>query len=190
MFHDHLTPRKPELDGRPLTGVKCMGAGSYHLLISVVVDGTDRMYTTGLNSYGQLGIGSIYNRETFARVDALDGIALSAVKGGVHHSLALSSDGMVWAWGRGDSGQLGISKEPKLGYCEEKPVRVDTLTGTVLMLYAGCTHAVRMLYACCTHAVRMLYSCCTQAVLILCYTHAALMLHSYCTVLMLYSSWH
>jgi regulator of chromosome condensation len=142
LYRDHLTPRKPELDGRPLTGVKCMGAGAYHLMIGVVVDGCDRLYTTGLNSYGQLGIGSIYNRETFARVETMDGVALSALKGGVHHSLALSSDGVVWGWGRGDSGQLGIVKAPKLGYCEEKPVRVHTLPARGTEISCGDNHCL------------------------------------------------
>lgn len=33
-------------------------------------------------------------------------VTVMAVKGGVHHSCALLSDGAVYAWGRRDSGQV------------------------------------------------------------------------------------
>ena len=32
------------------------------------------------------------------------------VKGGIHHSIALSNQGQLYAFGRGDSGQLGVSE--------------------------------------------------------------------------------
>lgn len=32
------------------------------------------------------------------------------ITGGEHHSIALTSDGKVFAWGRNDDGQLGIGE--------------------------------------------------------------------------------
>ena len=36
---------------------------------------------------------------------------VQALDGGMHHSLALCSDGTIFAWGRADSGQLGLGKQ-------------------------------------------------------------------------------
>ena len=92
-------------------GVKAIGCGSYHVL--VVVD--NRVYTTGLNNYGQLGHGHDDNLDMLTEVPTLTGAGVSDVKGGVHHSVALTVDGRLLAFGRGDSGQLGvpaITEEP------------------------------------------------------------------------------
>jgi regulator of chromosome condensation len=41
-------------------------------------------------------------------ITSKDGEHIVAVSGGMHHSLALTSSGAVYGFGRGDSGQLGL----------------------------------------------------------------------------------
>ena len=60
----------------------------------------------GLNNYGQLGTGDKETRMTPTPV--LEGHSVSQVRGGLHHSIAVTSKGHVFTCGRGDSGQLGI----------------------------------------------------------------------------------
>ena len=63
----------------------------------------------GIDETGQLGSGSASPgfRPTPAPVTGLTGIVAISCGFGLGHSLALRSDGSVWAWGYNDAGQLG-----------------------------------------------------------------------------------
>mmetsp|Transcript_13263 Transcript_13263/g.18178 ORF Transcript_13263/g.18178 Transcript_13263/m.18178 type:complete len:552 (+) Transcript_13263:2-1657(+) len=113
----HITPDfMYTAPNTPIGDVKSFGCGAYH---SMVITVGDVVYACGLNNYGQLGLGQkktnngavadTDNRSWLTRVTSLDDKGIVCVKGGVHHSLALSSKGSLWAFGRSDSGQLGCS---------------------------------------------------------------------------------
>jgi hypothetical protein len=57
------------------------------------------------NQYGQLGNGTYTGSQAPVRVKNLTNVV--AVAAGDAHSMALKSDGTVWAWGRNGLGQLG-----------------------------------------------------------------------------------
>jgi len=87
-----------------LSGITDIAAGSFHSL-ALRDDGT--VWAWGYNFFGQLGDGSgLYlDSNTPVSVSGLSNV--SSVSAGVNHSLALKSDGTVWAWGWNDIGQLG-----------------------------------------------------------------------------------
>ena len=60
----------------------------------------------GYNALGQLGDGTTVDRD-LAAADNPPLTGVTAASGGVGHSLALRSDGTVWAWGWNGYGQLG-----------------------------------------------------------------------------------
>lgn len=64
------------------------------------------VYAFGYNRHGQLGIENVEDiQETPIIVPGIDNI--SALAAGGDFSVALKSDGTVWAWGKNDVGQIG-----------------------------------------------------------------------------------
>lgn len=104
--------------------------GTSHTVALCQVKGSPIVYTTGDNSYGQLGLGDRIERSTFHRVKNLEGKQITCVVAGDWHNAAVSQDGDLYMWGRGDCGQLGFDDdrnrwEPKLldGYTVVHPDR-------------------------------------------------------------------
>ncbi len=64
-------------------------------------------YAWGSNSNGQLGIGTTNNSSTPVASWLPSGVTATTVAAGSDHSLALGSDGKVYAWGSNSNGQLG-----------------------------------------------------------------------------------
>ena len=97
---------------------------------SLAVGSDGDAYAWGLNNYGQLGDGTRTSRYTPVKVktpdrktypDLPEDFTYVQVNAGDQHSLALGSDGYVYAWGYNDYGQLG--NNTKGGY-SSVPVRV------------------------------------------------------------------
>ena len=86
-----------------LTGVTQVAGGCTHSL-ALRSDGT--VWAWGDNRFGTLGRGTITDHEvTPAPVSGLAGV--TKIAAGCGFSLALRSDGTVWAWGYNSVGQLG-----------------------------------------------------------------------------------
>ena len=106
------------------------------------------VWASGSNSYGQLGINNTTDKSSPAQV--LKGASSSAteyltgvvqVAAGGSHSIALKSDGTVWAWGSNSNGQLGDGTSGA-GTDKLTPVQVGgSLTGVVL-IGAGESHSL------------------------------------------------
>jgi len=85
--------------------VKAVAVGEYHTL-ALTTGG--QVYSWGGNFMGQLGLGDTTERNVPVLVEALADKFVLAIAAGVSHSLALCSDGSVYAWGGNSSGQLGL----------------------------------------------------------------------------------
>jgi alpha-tubulin suppressor-like RCC1 family protein len=75
---------------------------------SFALSGSGKVYATGLNYGGQLGLGDHTNHNTFTEVIGLNDKNIIAISTGADHSLALSSEGKVYAAGDNYQGQLGL----------------------------------------------------------------------------------
>eukprot|EP00967_Tisochrysis_lutea_P074674 scaffold100460_cov27-Tisochrysis_lutea.AAC.1 len=75
---------------------------------------------------GQLGLGSLDTPYTGVPllIPTLEGRGVVSLSGGEHHSLALTEDGDVYAFGRGDNNQLGLGVD-----IEPTPTKIPSLTG-------------------------------------------------------------
>ncbi len=78
---------------------------------TVVLKGDGTVWTTGYNGYGQLGDGTTTSRTSYVQVLGPDGIGfltgVVSIAAAANHTVALKSDGTVWAWGVNSSGELG-----------------------------------------------------------------------------------
>jgi alpha-tubulin suppressor-like RCC1 family protein len=89
---------------RGISDAKAVAAGGSHS-IALKSDGT--VWAWGSNEDGQLGTGATggNDRTSPVQVKGMDGA--TAVAAGLYHTLALKSDGSVWAWGSNEFGQVG-----------------------------------------------------------------------------------
>ncbi|MFP5501789.1 MAG: RCC1 domain-containing protein [Candidatus Sericytochromatia bacterium] len=71
---------------------------------TVVLGRDGKLYVTGDNSHGQLGLTGD-DRLALAPIDGLEGV--TAVTTGADFTVAVKADGTAWAWGRNSFGQLG-----------------------------------------------------------------------------------
>jgi alpha-tubulin suppressor-like RCC1 family protein len=89
------------LENVTVTQLTC---GNHH---SIVVTNQSTVYAWGCNAKGQLGLGDLKLRSRPVRVDRLWGIPIVNVAAGGEHSLAVTTNGMLFTWGSNSNGQLG-----------------------------------------------------------------------------------
>jgi hypothetical protein len=78
-------------------------AGVNHTL---AIKSDNTLWAWGYNFYGQLGLGSVFS-ETSSPVAVTTSISWSKISHGYTHTLAIKTDGTLWAWGDNGSGELG-----------------------------------------------------------------------------------
>ncbi len=83
-----------------------MAAGMGHSL-ALLEDGT--VWAWGDNQFGQLGDGTLIDRNVPVPVQGFDGPVLS-IAAGDNHSMALQENGRVYTWGANDKRQIGTSR--------------------------------------------------------------------------------
>ncbi|HLX88956.1 MAG TPA: MBG domain-containing protein, partial [Acidimicrobiales bacterium] len=81
-----------------------IAAGQYH---SLAIGSNGHTYAWGENSNGQLGDGNTSNSTIPVIVNLPSGVTATAIAGGNTHSLAIGSNGNLYAWGYNGLGELG-----------------------------------------------------------------------------------
>jgi alpha-tubulin suppressor-like RCC1 family protein len=128
-----------EVRGRPGFNAKFVGTGPGAGSLAVLQDGI--LWGFGNNTFGQLGNGRISAQTAIPTpVEGLDEVTSAVV--GEAHSVALRSDGTVWAWGRNDKGQLGQGFS-SAGSPIREPVIVPGLSNMVA-LSVGRNHTLAL----------------------------------------------
>ena len=110
-----------------------VAAGSFHTML-LKTDGT--LWAWGDNSSGQLGDGTTTNKSSSTQVGT--GTDWAAVTGGyAPQTVAIKSNGTLWAWGNNSGGQLGDGTTVS----KSSPTQVGTATNWST-ISAGDSHTV------------------------------------------------
>lgn len=122
---------------QPLTtlasGVTALAAGELHTC-ALKTDGS--VWCWGENEFGQLGDGTLTQRNAPTAVDALSS-DVTALAAGYKFTCALKTDGSAWCWGLNSSGQLGDGTTVN----RSVPTAVSGLSSGVTAMAGGWTHA-------------------------------------------------
>jgi len=118
--------------------VVAVSAGDGHSL-ALTADGC--IWSWGFGADGQLGHGDEQTQQLPKKVEAFSGQRVVAVSAGGNHSLALTADGAVWSWGRGDNGRLGHGDTQE----QLQPKKVEALVGQrVVIVSTGWQHSLAL----------------------------------------------
>ena len=100
-----------------------VATGALHTL-AVKTDGT--LWAWGYNYSGQLGLGN-NGRGTDKNVPTQvgEGTDWASVAAGASHTLAVNTDGTLWAWGYNNEGELGLGNNG-LGTDKNVPTQVTS----------------------------------------------------------------
>ncbi|MCT2978228.1 hypothetical protein EFN79_05535 [Propionibacterium freudenreichii] len=113
-------------------------AGSYH---SLAIGSDGNVWAWGINRQGQLGNGSSADSSRPVKVALPAGVKPVEIAGGWQNSAIVASDGRIYTWGDGDSGQLGNGS----GRNSSKPVAITMPAGvTFTKVAVGKYHMVAL----------------------------------------------
>jgi alpha-tubulin suppressor-like RCC1 family protein len=131
-----LTTREAPVQAAGLVNAVAIAAGSVH---GLALRGDGTVWAWGNNSSGQLGQGALSSPQpTPVQVGGLTNVVAVAASAGGAYSLALRSDGTVWAWGENSFGQLGTGPTTQLA-----PVQIAGLAN-VSAIAAGYDFALAL----------------------------------------------
>lgn len=125
-----LFPVQLSVVGSSVIGKKItqVATGGYH---SIALDSEGGLHGWGLNTSGQLGDGTKTSRNKPVSINLtgtpLEGKVITQLAASEFNSLALTSEGQVYAWGRGTDGMLGNGTI--VDVASPRPTLVD-VTGT------------------------------------------------------------
>lgn len=94
---------------------------------SMLVLDSGELFGWGYNGNGQLGLGNTINQLTPYRVSALSNFVVVKVACGYAHTLALTDEGHLYAWGANSYGQLGTGNKSN----SSTPLRVAESVGRI-----------------------------------------------------------
>ncbi|MEG2421811.1 MAG: hypothetical protein RSB55_09670, partial [Oscillospiraceae bacterium] len=136
--------------GAPLKNIIRISAGSE---FSLALDNKGNVYAWGNNAKGQLGNNSVQNSPYPIRTLGKDGggymTNMFAIAAGGTHSMAVRSDGIVYAWGNNASGQLGTGSTTSVvvadqvrGSDEDSDSMFELMLTNITSITAGTGHSV------------------------------------------------
>ncbi|KAL6898895.1 regulator of chromosome condensation 1/beta-lactamase-inhibitor protein II [Trichoderma evansii] len=125
----------PQGVGLPRGKIAKIACGSYH---SFAIDKNGAVWGWGLNNFGEIGVENNAGEDDAVilkpvKISFLADQTITDIAGGIHHSLACSSKGELYAWGRIDGYQVGFETEAVEKVDGEYVIRDEKGTARILV---------------------------------------------------------
>lgn len=101
-----------------------------------------RVFSWGNGGNGRLGLGDVNDRSEASFVEGVAHCFISFIQAGASHSLALSSTGGLWTWGKNSQGQCGCGTNDDV----LRPVLVSVNGEVVKEVAAGWEHTLALTF--------------------------------------------
>lgn len=108
---------------------------------NVLQKSSTKVWSSGQNSYGELGLGDVNTRKSFSRVTSLDDKGIVSIGAGNEHSLFVTKTGKLYTAGYNDNGQCGVGTTQQV----RQPTIVQSLEDEEIMqvfVFNGCEHTI------------------------------------------------
>lgn len=120
--HSESRPNPELISSLEGVKIKAIASGWDHCL---ALDVHGKLLSWGSGQNGKLGLGTEDNTAVPCYIPALENIKVLRFAAGCEHSAAVSEDGILYAWGQGDGGRLGLgTNSPSLVPVEVKPISI------------------------------------------------------------------
>jgi alpha-tubulin suppressor-like RCC1 family protein len=113
-----------------------IAASQYH---SIALADDGKVYVTGYEYLGRLGLGDKLNSNSFNEASSLSGKKIIAIAAGYIHSIALADDGKVYVTGFSMDGQLGLGDKILVYTFTEVPSLKDKV---IIAIAAGLDYSL------------------------------------------------
>ncbi|CAB3375688.1 Hypothetical predicted protein [Cloeon dipterum] len=125
----------PGLKGHHIVQVACGGGDAQTLAVT----DTGLVFSWGDGDYGKLGRGRNEGSKTPKLIDRLQSVNVAQVFCGAQFSIALSTSGALYSWGKGDGYRLGHGSEEHVRF----PKQIQALAGKkVVAVSVGSSHVL------------------------------------------------
>jgi alpha-tubulin suppressor-like RCC1 family protein len=122
-----------------------VAAGLAH---SLILDSNGKIWSTGYNHYGQLGLGKPNSNQVSFDSVTISGLSPNAtiisIAAGKYHSLALDSDGKLWASGNNSAGQLGLDNTVDQNSFQSVTFPNFPSNAKIVSIAAGSSHSLAL----------------------------------------------
>jgi alpha-tubulin suppressor-like RCC1 family protein len=124
------------LSNKNITEIAASGAQSF------AIDSEGKLWASGYNGAGQLGLGDNISQTSFQQVTSLSNRNITKISAGISHTLALDSEGKLLVAGYGYNGQLGLGNTTEESLFQ--PVTISDLapTAKIVSISAGFLHSL------------------------------------------------
>lgn len=119
-------------------GVQCSVRSLVQFCSTFCSSTSFQVFGWGYNGNGQLGLGNNVNQTNPCRVSALHDVCVAQIVCGYAHTMALTDEGLLYAWGANSYGQLGTGTKANL----VTPTRVAASLGKARVVSSVVTNGM------------------------------------------------